>query len=74
MWKKKPKFKEIDETMLLRIKHGCPGGVHVKDIIRVDSIRGKMHIGGFVPDKFQPKPIYEILSEQRAEKRRNSRT
>ncbi|PWV45889.1 hypothetical protein [Chitinophaga sp. S165] len=73
-WKKKPKFKEIDEVMLTLVKYGGLGGVHPKDIIRVEPIHGKMYWFGFVPNKFQPKPMHEILLEQLRERKRNSRT
>lgn len=73
MWKKKPKYKEIDETLVDTIKYGLPG-IHVKDLIPVDHIYGKLHIGGFVPNKRQPKLIVDILLEQMEEQERNSRT
>jgi len=74
MWWKKPKFKEIDDNLVYHLKYGYPGGVHPRDMIPIDGIRGKMYLWGFVPDKFQPKPIIEILLEQQEERRRNNRT
>ncbi|SHN43814.1 hypothetical protein [Chitinophaga sp. CF418] len=74
MWWKKPKFKEIDDNLVETIKYGLPGGGHVRDMIPVEGIRGKMYLWGFVEDKFQPKPIYDILLEQMEEQKRNNRT
>jgi hypothetical protein len=74
MWKRKQKFKEIDDVLVRMMRCGGLAGVHVKHIIPIEPIHGKMHIGGFVPNKFQPKQIFEILFEQLEEKRRNSRT
>ncbi len=73
MWKRKPKYKEIDENLVETIKYGLPG-IHVKDMIPIDQIYGKDYFWGFVPNKRQPKLIIEILLEQQAEKKRNSRT
>lgn len=72
MWWKKPKFKEIDDNLVETLKYGLPG-VHVRDLMPVDSIRGKEYLWGFVEDKFQPKPIYDILLEQMEERKRNNR-
>jgi hypothetical protein len=73
MWKRKPKYKEIDENLVETIKYGLPG-IHVKDMIPLDRIYGKDYLWGFVPNKRQPKLIVEILLEQLREKKRNSQT
>ncbi|MCF6402998.1 hypothetical protein L3C95_08950 [Chitinophaga filiformis] len=74
MWWRKPKYKEIDDDLVEHLKYGYPGGIHPRDMISPEGIRGKMYLWGFIPDKFQPKPIYEILLEQMEEQKRNNRT
>ena len=70
---RKPKYKEIDDNLVETLKYGLPG-VHVRDLMPVDSIRGKQYLWGFVPDKFQPRQIVDILLEQQEERKRNNRT
>jgi hypothetical protein len=48
-------------------------GVDNSKIIHVEGISGVYFLGGFIPDKHQPKPIVDILLEQLLEKERNSR-
>jgi len=73
MWKRKPKFKEIDDTLVRTLKYGLPG-VHVKDLMPIEPIWGKQYFWGFVPNKYQPRQIVDILLEQQEERKRNSRT
>lgn len=73
-WKRKPKYKEIDDNLVDYLKYGMPGEVHPRDMIPIDGIRAKMYLWGIVEDKFQPKPFYDIILEQMEEQERNNRT
>lgn len=71
-WKRKKKYKPIDERAVKNLIFKLPGVDHA-NIIPVDSIRGTQYLWGFIPDKKQPKQIVEILLERAIEEQRKAR-
>ncbi|MBW8683398.1 hypothetical protein [Chitinophaga rhizophila] len=72
MWRRKQKFKPIDDFAVKKLTYKLPG-VDNSKIVPVDFVRGTEYFWGFIPDKYQPKPITEIILEQIAEKRKQER-